>query len=159
VNTIEEIEAMQIQLANLKKRIESEIVSENEEFKRERVENKDGYWFIGSVAEIGVLTEYRNNYDDIRFNSFNYFKTKEEAEEVRGYRLKTALFVEAALFYAQEYEFQRGKENWFVWYDTEEDCFFTNCSNYSKHITQIYMNEEQIIKFRDWCNKHKEELI
>jgi hypothetical protein len=66
VNTIEEIEAMQIQLANLKKRVESEIVSESEEFKRERVSDGDGYWFIGSVAEIGVLTEYRNNYDDIR---------------------------------------------------------------------------------------------
>jgi hypothetical protein len=159
METIEKIKQLETELANLKAQVESEIVSESEEFKRERVEKYKSYYFLNSENESVDTEEDNDFYDDRRFKYFNYFKTKEEAERVRDYRLKTALFVEAALFYAQEYEFQRGKENWFVSYDAEEECFHTNCSFCFRHITQIHMNKEQVEKFCDWCNKHKEELI
>ncbi len=53
---------------------------EVKEKKRWRANRQKEYWFVPSCNSVETRLDYYNSYDDFRYFSHNYFKTKEEAE-------------------------------------------------------------------------------
>lgn len=66
--------------AELTKEQMEQLGIEVKENKRWRAVNEGEYWFVDSNNEVGNDKEYGYNYDNFRYYSHNYFRTREEAK-------------------------------------------------------------------------------
>lgn len=48
---------------------------------RWRAENCEGYWYVSDCGKVNLVNECEMDSDNYRYNSYNYFKTKEAAEK------------------------------------------------------------------------------
>lgn len=53
----------------------------------ERVDSEERYYYIRHDGTIGWFNEYRLPLDENQFNNYNYFSTKEKAEQIRDMNL------------------------------------------------------------------------
>jgi hypothetical protein F3_00887 len=74
--------------------IEEKVKAINEKYgitKRWRAEKGKIYYYIDSVLDISISTEYHYALDNVCYERGNYFRTKEEAEEYAEYMKKKSL--------------------------------------------------------------------
>lgn len=48
---------------------------------RWRAESCEGYWYVSDCGKVNLVNECEMDSDNYRYNSYNYFKTKEAAEK------------------------------------------------------------------------------
>lgn len=83
--------------------------------KRWRASRQKEYWFMSSGGAVETKLDYYNSYDDLRYYSHNYFKTKEEAE-IYARVLETEMLLKR---YADEHNGEFGKYK-YDFYTTNE---------------------------------------
>lgn len=116
-------------------------IEENERWRAE--EDGVAYFCVNSFNQIDIRWEEHNNYDDFRYYSHNYFKTREEAETY-AHVLEIEMLLKK---YADEHngEFKEYKYELGL-YNNNQICVVENLnfSNYSGH--PIYFSSRDIAK-------------
>lgn len=79
-NLLHKISELEQQIATLKAEVEKE-EKEKDPNKRWRADESCLYWFVQSNGTSSGLYECNKDYDNFRYDTHNYFKTKEDVEE------------------------------------------------------------------------------
>lgn len=121
---------------------------EKPKYKRWRAEKGEKYYFLSDLGEILSANDCRDKSDNFLYNTDNYFKTEEGAEE---YRKK--------LLYRQQYIDYIGedlvtKDDWkdgnilkyCASYDHDDNTVFISCNTYIKSQGTIFSKSEKKIQ-------------
>lgn len=112
----------------------------------ERVEKDIMYYGIDYVGEIYGSTEIRHHIDKKRFDNFNYFSTREKAEEVN---FKQTLFRKLQRFSDEnggnEIDWSNDEEcKWMIRFDHKSKRLCTGHNDYLKNFGQVYFVSKEI---------------
>lgn len=113
--------------------------------KRWRAEENAVYHFTTDTGKVGVSREYLMDVDNIRYDTHNYFKTKEEAEEYAN-----VLEIERQLKrFADEHndkidweDFKQDK--WYLYYSYRDLKISAAVAMYTKEARVIYFSSKEI---------------
>ena len=119
-----------------------------DEHKRWRAEKGELYHFVNDCGRLDIYDEACRIIDDFRYNTGNYFKTKEETKTHKEYLLARQVLLDDA----EGGRFIRGNENWYVSYDVM-GLGLSWTYNYSP--SRIYFKDKKSLKKS--IEKHKEQ--
>lgn len=115
---------------------------EIEENERWRAEEDGSYCYVNSFNQVEIEWEGHNSYDDFRYYSHNYFKTREEAETY-AHVLEIKMLLKK---YADEHngEFKEYRYELGLYNNNNQICVVKNLiiSNYSGH--PVYFSSRSI---------------
>lgn len=147
---VKEIENLKDRINNLTKEVEELLaLAKQKENKRWRANSKNKYYFINDYEEIDFIDERNCIDDDYRYKTRNYFKTKQEAQELLE---KINTYWELADLAE---ELNEGKEiNWenegqykyYIDIDKTIDSLTLNSGVIWKHLGQIYCLNEDFLE-------------
>lgn len=112
--------------------------------KRWRAEENAVYYFTTDTGKVGVSREYLMDVDNIRYDTHNYFKTKEEAEEyAKVLEIKRQL-----IKFADEHNgADSSQRKWFITYHTNSlDGIALSSSANTRNAETIYFSSKEIAK-------------
>lgn len=112
--------------------------------KRWRAEETAVYYFTTDTGKVGVSREYLMDVDNIRYDTHNYFKTKEEAEEyAKVLEIKRQL-----MKFADEHNgTDSSQRKWFIEYHTNSlDGIALSSSANTRNAETIYFSSKEIAK-------------
>lgn len=112
--------------------------------KRWRANLKEKFWFIADSNEVDNKLDYYTVYDDFRYYSHNYFRTKEKAETYARV-LKTEMLLKK---YADEHNQRFHYEQYFIVYDGSRDgrCGIDSCDTMCEEPRTIWFSSKEIAK-------------
>ena len=114
---------------------------------RWRADYNGSYYYIDSGGNVIHSCDCEDE-DDYRYNTGNYFKTKEEAESYKNYLIARQILLDDS----EGGKYSYSKENWCVSYDAGE---WILCWTYRYSPSRIYFKDEKSLKH--FLKAHKEQ--
>lgn len=140
------IKAFQNEIVKLQEEVEK--MKEEKKNKRWRAEKSNKYYFIDSNNCVNVTYETNSIGDNCKYNTFNYFQTKEEAQAVAD-NIKThiELIELAEELNTEPVDWKNGNQHkFYLYYHEAGNQIDRNCAHFWKNANTIYCTNEN---FRD----------
>ena len=83
MNNLEELKQELKKIENKINELENKVIEEINKYKRKRCENGERYWFLNSLGEAELASDYNGDEDDFSYNIGNYFETEEQAKNYK----------------------------------------------------------------------------
>lgn len=112
MNNLEELKQELKNLENKINELENKGIEEINKYKRKRHENGERYWFLNSLGEVELASDYNGDEDNFSYSIGNYFKTD---EQVKNYKEK--ILIEQEL---RDIAMELNKGEEIDWEDKEE---------------------------------------
>jgi len=121
----------------------------------ERGDNGEKYYFVECTLDLEDTKERNQSMDDTLYNVSNYFleKDKHIAERVAQYYKNNNWFIRKAIEFADGYEWKLGEKNCFIYYCKGK--YHLSRQLDTKNPTEIYMTEQNALKFKAWLEEYK----
>ena len=83
MNNLEELKQELKKIENKINELENKGIEEINKYKRKRCENGERYWFLNSLGEAELASDYNGDEDDFSYSIGNYFKIDEQAKNYK----------------------------------------------------------------------------
>ena len=124
----------------------------------ERASKDQDYWLLNHCFESEGTEENKDSVDARHYSLYNYFTDEKQCKAVAKHIRESFLFMRKAIEFADGYEFEQGRFNFWCELDGRECEFEHEYTSGYQVPTTIYMSEQNAILFAAWCNEHKKEL-
>lgn len=126
------------------------------EYKRWRAEGRKRYYSVGSIQCIDNVYDIRDDIDDYRYNTGNYFQTREQAEKHKAYQLALQTIKDDTEGFVPDWE-DVEQYKWHGYYDHGLNEFNNESSLSFKSQGAIYFKSKEALQASQ--KEHRKEWL